>query len=93
MKGTERQLKWAQDILKPAHDIIEKIPNTAMKTRHLNSLNNIEYAHTVINARFNITDWTKRMERYIDQQKYHDEDPPQGYQFVLLPGVIRSIII
>ncbi len=87
MKGSDKQVKWAEDILRPAINLINQFPED-LKVKHLNSINRINNAISVINQRNGIADWCERVRNWLDTGTFtiscyvYDE-----------PSVIRTIIV
>ena len=65
MTGSEKQIKWANEILAPAIELIDEFPDS-IREKHLRSFNQIESAAKVIGSRGKIWNWCERVEEWLD---------------------------
>ena len=88
MTGTERQMKWANDIVMPVQEIIARMP-ADIKGKHEMSFSRIESAATVINCRHQISDWCQQVEEWFATGVF-----ASGMMIVpsTEPPVIRSVV-
>ncbi|MFA4975032.1 MAG: hypothetical protein WC683_20705 [bacterium] len=65
MTGSEKQIAWATDILKPVRALIEQLP-AGIRERHEAALDRLTTASTVINCRYTVQSWCERVQEWLD---------------------------
>jgi len=96
MTGTEKQVAWAEYILRPAKELIAQLPD-GIRERHERGLANLGNASKVINCRYAVTGWCERVQEWISVQVTHDVSEDDAMKngtpaAFTLAGTIDSVV-